>query len=81
MSRHAKLFAAAFIQVSLVALNTYQIAHRDWIGVFVVGFLISLVWTFNVRRINASTMQERLVYSLGAACGSVAGMAVGVLIL
>jgi hypothetical protein len=40
----------------------------------VVGFLIAFIWTFNVNRITASTMTERIVYSIGAGVGTTFGM-------
>lgn len=43
-------------------------------GIFVVGFLISLLWTFNVSRIAVSTMKQKITYSLGAGTGAVCGV-------
>jgi len=68
------LFLSGFFQVLLVAINTYQLAHHKWIGSFVIGFLISFVWTFNVKRIAFGKLAERLLYALGAAFGTVAGL-------
>jgi hypothetical protein len=68
-----KLLVTGFVQVALVSCNTYQIAHKQWIGIFVVGFLISLVWSWNVKKICLSTIKDRLIYCTGAAMGSVVG--------
>lgn len=45
-----------------------------YLGIFVVGFLISLLWTFNVSRIAVSTLNQKLTYSLGAGIGAVCGV-------
>ena len=45
-----------------------------YIGIFVVAFLISLLWTFNVSRLAISTMNQKLIYSLGAGIGAVCGV-------
>ena len=68
------LFATGFIQVLLVSVNTWQISHFKWIGAFLVAYLISLVWTFNVKGVAFGGWIERLVYPLGAAMGCMVGM-------
>ena len=70
-----KLFLSGVLQVLLVAANTYQIAHKKWIGCFIVGFLISFVWSFNVKRIAFGKTWERVIYASGAAVGTVLGLA------
>lgn len=70
------LFFTAYAQVLLVALNTWQITHEKWVGAMVVGFLISWVWTMNVRGVAASTRKARLIYCCGAALGTVSGIGV-----
>jgi high-affinity Fe2+/Pb2+ permease len=71
-----KLFITGFTQVFLVAMNTYLISKAMIIPVpvFVVGFLISFVWTFNVQKIAISNNAQRVVYSMGAASGAVSGL-------
>lgn len=69
-----KLFITGFTQVFLVAMNTYLISKAMIIPVFVVGFLISFVWTFNVQKIAISNNAQRVVYSMGAAAGAVSGL-------
>lgn len=68
------LFLTAYLQVLLVAVNTYQISHAHYVGAIFVGFLISWVWTGNVKRISISTRLERVVYCTGAALGTVSGL-------
>lgn len=72
-----KLFLSAFVQVFLVALNTFLIAKGIIWAVFIVGFLISYVWSRNVKKIAIGGEKERLLYSLGAGCGSLAGLLIG----
>lgn len=74
------LFVGGFLQVSLVAINTVLITRQHWAGVFVVSFFISLFWSFNVKRVAFGGAWDRIVYALGAACGGLAGLALGLLI-
>ena len=73
-----QLFLTGFLQVLFVAVNTVFIAKHFAAGVFLCAFLISLIWSWNVRRVVFGDLYDRVVYSLGAAFGSVAGMVVGV---
>lgn len=77
---HLKLFTTGFIQVVLVAINTWQIANEKYLGAFVVAFFISLTWTYNVKKISISSMSERVTYSLGASCGCVLGLVIAKMI-
>jgi hypothetical protein len=69
-----KLFATGFLHVMLVSISTYAISRALYGGVFVSGFLVSYIWSWNVKRIALSTPLDRVVYALGAACGSTAGV-------
>jgi hypothetical protein len=71
----ARLLISGYVQVLLVAVNVYQISHGHYIGALIVGFLISLVWTFNVKSIALGTWTDRIAYSLAAAAGTMTGMA------
>jgi hypothetical protein len=68
------LFFRAYIQVGLVAINTYQLAHGYYLGAFIVGFLISLVWSYNVKSMAFGSFADKVSYALGAACGTVTGL-------
>jgi len=68
------LFLTAWLQVFLVALNTFQIAQGKWLGALFVGFGISLVWTLNIKRIAFAGWKDRMVYSTGAMCGTGTGL-------
>jgi len=81
---NAELFLTGFLQVILVCLNTYQIAafvkKQDFIiliGIFIIGFLISLLWSFNVKKVAFGSLLNRIWYASGAACGSVIGVIIG----
>jgi len=69
------LFSRAFLQVSLVAANVVQIANEQYLGAFVVGALISLLWFTNARTAALNQLPgAAVVYALGAGTGTVAGM-------
>lgn len=72
-----RIFFQAFLQVGLVAISTILIVRGYLFGVFLVSFLISLLWAINVGKVAISTINQKLMYALGAGFGSV----VGVLIL
>jgi hypothetical protein len=69
-TKYIKLFLTGSLQVLLVALNTYFIAHVMIIQAVVVAFLISLVWTFNVKKISIGNNLDRIIYSAGASFGT-----------
>lgn len=68
------LFGTGWIQLVLIALNTWQIAHDKYLGVFLAGVLISFVWTINVKRVAFGGWPERVSYALGAGIGSLCGL-------
>ncbi len=72
-----RIFLQSFFQVGLVAVSTILITKGYIAGIFIVSFLISLLWAFNVSRVAMSTLNQKITYAFGAGCGSV----VGVLIL
>lgn len=69
-----KIFLQSFFQIGLVAINTMLISKGIILGVFVVSFLISLLWAFNVSKVAISTTNQKLIYALGAGCGAVFGL-------
>lgn len=74
------LFGTGVIQVLLVGINTWQIAHEKWVGAFIVGFCISYVWAWNIRRMAFGSHVDRAIYAFGAAVGTVAGLFIAHLI-
>lgn len=84
---NVELFLTGILQVILICLNTYQIAafvksqsFYILIGIFIVGFLISLIWSFNVKKIAFGNLINRICYASGAAVGSVIGVIIGFII-
>jgi hypothetical protein len=69
-----KLFITGFFQVFLVTINTYFIFKEFFIGVFFGSLTISLIWSWNVKRIAFGSFKDRLYYSLGAGVGSILGL-------
>lgn len=69
-----KLFCLAMMQTSVIAINTWQIAHYKLLGSLGISFLISLIWTFNVKSVAFGDTKDRIIYSSGAALGTIAGM-------
>ena len=70
-----RISLTGFVQVYFVSVNTYFLAHEMYAGVLVAAFIISLVWSFNVKRVAFGTWRDRLMYAGGAAVGSVTGLA------
>lgn len=68
------LFITGFLQVFFVAINTYFIANKMLFGTAMAGFTISFIWSFNVKKVAFGTMKDRIIYSLGAGLGSIAGL-------
>ena len=66
-----KLFTTGFTQVFLVVLNTYFITREFLFGILACGFLISFVWSHNVKKVAFGSELDRIIYSLGAMTGSI----------
>jgi hypothetical protein len=69
-----KIFLQSFFQIGLVAINTVLISKGIYLAVFVVSFLISLLWAFNVSRVAISTFKQKITYACGAGCGAIIGL-------
>lgn len=70
-----QLFFTGFLQVFFVAINTYFITKQFYAGVFATSFVISFIWSFNVRKVAFGSMKDRITYSLGASIGGLSGLA------
>lgn len=68
------LFVTAFLQVFFVSANTYFIAKSYYIGVAIAGFMISFLWTSNIRKVAFGDMSDRLIYTTGAMIGGLVGL-------
>lgn len=62
-----RLPLTGFVQVYFVSVNTYFLAHEIYAGVLIAAFIISLVWSFNVKKVAFGTWPDRLMYAGGAA--------------
>ena len=69
-----RTFFQSFLQIGLVSISTILITKDLYFGIFIVGSLISFLWTYNVSRIAVSTMKQKITYSLGAGTGAVCGV-------
>lgn len=72
-----QLFLTGFLQVFFVAINTYFITKQNYIGVLIVSFLISFIWSFNVKKVAFGSLKDRVIYSLGASIGGFSGLLIG----
>jgi hypothetical protein len=70
------LLWTGFFQVFFVAMNTYFIATKNLYGTIVAGFVISIIWSFNVKKIAFGSINDRIVYAVGASLGSATGLSV-----
>jgi hypothetical protein len=73
--KNMSLFITGFIQVFFVSINTYFLAKELYVGVLIASFAISLVWSFNVKRVAFGALGDRFLYAGGAACGALSGLA------
>ena len=74
MKTWLKLFFTGFVQVYFVALNTVFLSKELYIGVFFAAFMISMVWSWNIKKIAFGSIKDRIFYSLGATAGSMLGL-------
>ena len=69
------LLLTGFVQVYFVAVNTVFLSRAMYSGVVVAAFLMSFVWSFDVKKVAFGTTADRVIYSVGAMTGSVVGLA------
>lgn len=81
MRDEVKLFLTGFVQVFFVSVNTYFLSKIFYLGVFLCAFMISFIWSWNVKKVAFGTLTDRIVYALGAAFGSAVGLLISTLIL
>lgn len=67
------IFFTCFLQVIIVTINTYQIANHKYVGMAIMGFFISFLWSLNVTAIVFGTLKQRIIYGLGGMCGCIIG--------
>lgn len=73
MTPYLAVFGRGWLMVTLVAMNTRQIATGHLSGAVVVGFLISWVWWANSSAKRPDMRGGGIAYGLGAACGTATG--------
>lgn len=73
-NQYLGLFLSGLSQVTFVAMNVYLVAHKQYIPAFITGFMISIIWTFNVKKVAFGGWAMRCSYAGGAACGTMLGM-------
>ncbi len=78
MKAYAVVFGRAFAIVCCTALNVVNVSHGRYRVAFVTGGILSAIWWGNSRTAAHSDLRGAwLVYAMGAACGTVAGMWLG----
>ena len=80
MKHRLLLLGTGFLYVFMTAINVYQVAHQRWVGAGIMGFLISFLWTHNVKKIAFSDMWDRLFYAFGACVGTLSGLGLATVI-
>ena len=69
-----KLFSTGFLQVFFVSANTYFLAREQYMGVAMASFMISFIWTYNVKKVAFGSFWDKIIYSLGATAGALLGL-------
>ena len=54
-----KLFTTGFLQVFFVVINTYFISKGYLLGIIICGFIISFIWSHNVKKIAFGSEYDR----------------------
>jgi hypothetical protein len=74
MNQRIRLFVMGFLQVFFVAVNTLFIAKQKEFWVLSTSFMISIIWSFNVKKVALGSFSDKIIYSTGAALGSLLGL-------
>lgn len=74
MNERIRLFLMGFLQVFFVAINTLFIAKQKEFWVFSTSFMISIIWSFNVKKVASGSFSDKIIYSTGGALGSLLGL-------
>lgn len=72
--KYLSLFLTGFIQVLFISCNVCTIANNSYIGSFTSSILISLVWCYNIKRINVASKKDIFFYCIGSGIGNITGM-------
>jgi hypothetical protein len=74
MDNNIKLFITGAMQVMFISINTSFISRDEYIGVLGSSFIVSYLWSINVKKISVSSFKERIIYSSGASLGCISGL-------
>jgi hypothetical protein len=72
--QHIILSVTAYFQILFVSCNVVFIQKQSIIGVILSSFMISLLWTFNVKKVAFGGLVDRLLYAVFACAGAVTGV-------
>ena len=64
------VFFRALLMVVLFTFNTYLIVKGYLLGALIASIGIAITWVFNVSDVAVSTNRKKMMYILGATCGS-----------
>lgn len=64
------MFFAAFCQVMFVTMNVYFISSSKVIPMMMTSFIVSLLWTYNVKIVSIGSLADRAYYAAGASAGT-----------
>ena len=74
MKSSIQLFGTGLLQVFFVAINTVFLSKSLYLGVGLAAFMISMVWSYNVKKVVFGTIADRVAYAAGASAGSLLGL-------
>jgi hypothetical protein len=69
-----QLFGTGLLQVFFVAINTVFLSKSLYLGVGISAFMISMVWSYNVKKVVFGTFRNRVAYAVGASTGCLLGL-------
>lgn len=59
--------------MGLVAINILFLVQGKILGFCITSFGISMLWSYNIKRISTGTITERIVYAAGSVLGTLTG--------
>lgn len=74
MKNNLQLFGTGVLQVFFVAINTVFLSKSLYLGVGIAAFMISMIWSYNVKKVVFGTIRDRIAYATGASIGSMLGL-------
>ena len=74
MKEYIKLFFISHIFILLTSANVYLVSKTSYVGIFISSLFVSFVYTFIIQKLSISNLNEKLIYTLGAATGCVLGV-------